>query len=57
VGFALVFHVFFIYLPNYIGRDLWKTIAPWVSSLQQLLGLILTILLLLFVYKMFRTVK
>jgi predicted ferric reductase len=57
VGFALVFHVFFIYLPKYISMDLWRTIVPWVGSLQQLLGLVLTILLLLFVYKMFRTVK
>ena len=54
-AFALVFHVILIYLHDFItilGRQ-----SLYISGIQQLLGLVLTILLLLFVYKLFKTVK
>ena len=54
-AFALVFHVILIYLHDFItisGRQ-----SLFISGIQQLLGLILAILLILFVYKLFKTIK
>jgi hypothetical protein len=54
-AFALVFHVILIYLRDFITISSRQSL--FIFGIQQLLGLILAILLLLFVYRLFKTIK
>lgn len=57
-AFTLVFHVIFIYLPKFSEFvTLTDPQYAFLKSFQQLLGLVLAILLLLFAYAMFKAVK
>ncbi|MDF1531135.1 MAG: hypothetical protein P1P72_02260 [ANME-2 cluster archaeon] len=56
-AFVLIFHVLFIYLHNIIDMSSMLELLVIISKIQQLLGLILTILLLFFASRLFKVVK
>ncbi|MCL7475360.1 MAG: hypothetical protein SCH39_12735 [Methanosarcinales archaeon] len=56
-AFVLIFHVLFIYLHNIIDMSSMLELLVILSKIQQLLGLILTILLLFFASRLFKVVK
>ncbi|MBW6517601.1 MAG: hypothetical protein K0A89_03765 [ANME-2 cluster archaeon] len=56
-AFVLIFHVLFIYLHNLIDMSSMLDLLVILSKIQQLLGLILTILLLFFASRLFKLVK
>ncbi|MCL7414681.1 MAG: hypothetical protein M8349_01290 [ANME-2 cluster archaeon] len=56
-AFVLIFHVLLIYIGNFFDMTTMVSMLLFMSNIQQILGLILTVLLLLFAYRMFRVVK
>ncbi len=56
-AFVLIFHVLLIYLHNLIDMSSMLELLVLFSNIQQLLGLALAILLLIFAYILFKVVK
>ncbi len=56
-AFVLIFHVLLIYLHNLIDMSSMLELLVLFSNIQQLLGLALAILLLIFAYRLFKVVK
>ncbi|MDF1557039.1 MAG: hypothetical protein P1P80_02475 [ANME-2 cluster archaeon] len=56
-AFVLIFHMLLIYIGNFFDMTTMVSLLLFMSNIQQILGLILTVLLLLFAYRMFRVVK
>ncbi|MCK4928206.1 MAG: hypothetical protein KAR76_00575 [Methanosarcinales archaeon] len=56
-AFVLIFHVLLIYLHNFIDMSQMLNLMVLIPNMQQLLGLVLTILLLLFAVRIFRVIK
>ena len=56
-AFILIFHVLLIYLHNFIDMSQMLNLMVLIPNMQQLLGLVLTILLLLFAVRIFRVIK
>lgn len=56
IALALVFHVFLIYLHHFIVIETPKTLL-FISRIQQLLGLVVTLLLVVFAGKIYKIVR
>lgn len=56
-AFVLIFHVILIYQYKFFDLSSSLHLQIFISKFQQLLGLVLTILLLLFAYRIFKIVK